>query len=71
MKDRIVLEFDTKFFKKEHVILAANDYIHLCWILVDGSDEKIYAVLIPKEEMDVEKLKDEFYNYVLSMVKDV
>ena len=69
--NRVIMEFDTKFFKKEHVLLAAQDYTHLCWILVDGSDEKIVVIMIPKDEkIDTEKLKDEFYNYVLSTIKN-
>jgi hypothetical protein len=69
--NRVIIEFDTKFFKKEHVLLAAQDYTHLCWMLVEGSDEKIVAIIIPKDDkIDKEKLKDEFYNYVLSTIKN-
>jgi uncharacterized protein YrzB (UPF0473 family) len=69
--NRVMMEFDSKFFKKEYVLLAAQDYTHLCWTLVDGSDEKIVVIMIPKDDkIDTEKLKDEFYNYVLSTIKN-
>jgi len=37
---------------------------------VDGSEESIAAILIPKEKMDKDVLRDEFYNYVLATVKN-
>ncbi|MEM5793013.1 MAG: hypothetical protein QXY45_01465 [Candidatus Aenigmatarchaeota archaeon] len=69
--EKVLVNFDTKFFKKEHVILAAQAYTEPCWVLVDGSDESITAILLPKEGgISPEKLKDEFYNYVLATVKN-
>jgi len=71
-KQRIEMNFDGKFFKKEHVLLAAQDYSNSFWMFVDGSDENILAVLIPKEDEKIDKklIKDEFYNYVLANVKN-
>ena len=68
--DKIIINFDTKFFKKEHVILAAQAYTDSCWVLVDGSEENVTVILIPKEKMDKDILRDEFYNYVLATVKN-
>ena len=70
---RIEINFDGKFFRKEHVMLAAQEYTTSFWVFVDGSDESILSVLIPKgnEKIDVKNIKDEFYNYVLSIVKNL
>ena len=68
---KIIINFDTKFFSKENVLLAAHEYTNLCWMLVDGSDKSISVIMIPKEKaFDSEKLKDEFYNYVLATTKN-
>jgi len=71
IENKVLVNFDTKFFRKEHIILAAQAYTDSCWILVDGSEESVAAILIPKEkEIGKERLKDEFYNYVLATVKN-
>ncbi|MBD3155370.1 MAG: hypothetical protein GF368_01815 [Candidatus Aenigmarchaeota archaeon] len=71
MNTKVVINFDTKLFKKEHIILAAQDYTEPCWVLVDGSEDSVSAILIPKDgEIEKEELKDEFYNYVLATVKN-
>ena len=68
--NKVMVNFDTKLFKKEHVMLAAQAYTDSCWVLVDGSEESITAILIPKEKIESQKLKDEFYNYVLATIKN-
>jgi hypothetical protein len=71
LTERTTVNFDTNFFQKEHVILAAQAYTDSCWILVDGSEKSVSAILIPKEKgIEKEKLKDEFYNYVLATIKN-
>ena len=70
-ENKILINFDIKLFKKEHILLAAQVYTEPCWVLIDGSNESISAILIPKEKgIDSETLKDEFYNYVLATVKN-
>ncbi|OGI15186.1 hypothetical protein A3K63_03600 [Candidatus Micrarchaeota archaeon RBG_16_49_10] len=69
---RIEIFFDGKFFRKEHVLIAAQEYTTSFWVLVDGSPEKIMAVLIPKEsDSDLKLVEDEFYNYVFSVTKNL
>jgi hypothetical protein len=68
---RIQVEFDSNFFRKEHVLLAAQEYTSSFWVLVDGSPDRTFAVLIPKEgDIDPKLVEDEFYNYVLSVTKN-
>ncbi len=70
-KNKVIVNFDTKLFQKEHILLAAQAYTESFWVLVDGSDESTSAILLPKKgKIDGEKLKDEFYNYVLATVKN-
>jgi hypothetical protein len=71
LEKKVIINFDTKLFRKEHILLAAQDYTESCWVLIDGSDESVSAILIPKEgDIGKEELKDEFYNYVLATVKN-
>jgi len=69
-ENKVTINFDSKLFKKEHVLLAAQAYTDSCWILIDGSEDSTVAILKPKEKIDKKLLKDEFYNYVLATVKN-
>ena len=68
---RIEMNFDGKFFRKEHVMLAAQEYTESFWVFVDGSDEKILSVLIPKknEKIDVKNIKDELFGEKIEIVR--
>jgi len=70
-KKKTVMNFDTKFFKREAIIETAREYTDLFWILVDGSDESIFVSLTPKEGDAPEFLEDEFRNYALAMMKNL
>ena len=70
-ENKVLVNFDRKLFRKEHVMLAAQAYTDACWVLIDGSEESVSAILIPKEKgISKETLKDEFYNYVLATTKN-
>lgn len=69
-ENRVVINFDTRFFTKEGIILAADDFRESFWVLVDGSEESIMVVLIPKEGEPPSIIEDEFYNYALATMKN-
>lgn len=69
---KVVMNFDSKLFRKEAIIEAASDYTESFWMLVEGSDDSIFVVLIPKEgSVEKKKIEDEFYNYVLASTKNI
>lgn len=68
--NRVVINFDTKFFSKEAILQTAHEYTESFWVLVDGSEDSTIVILIPKEGEAPDILEDEFYNYALATMKN-
>ena len=70
--NKIVIEFKNSLFDRRSIMLAAEEYTEFCWILIDGSDDSTVVIIRPKKKgTNIEKIKDEFYNYVLATMKGI
>lgn len=68
---KVMVYFDTKFYPSECVFKAARDFSESCWTSVDGNSENLQVMLKPKSEgTDLNNLGYDFYNYVLSIIKN-
>lgn len=68
---QVLINFDTKLYPSDCIFKAAQDFSDSCWTSVDGSPENLQVMLRPKsEEIDLDTLGYEFYNYVLSIIKN-
>lgn len=68
---QVLINFDTKLYPSDCIFKAAQDFSDSCWISVDGTPENLQVMLRPKSEDDeLDTLGDEFYNYVLSIIKN-
>lgn len=67
----VLINFDTKFYPFDCILRAAQDFSDSCWVSVDGSPESLQVMLRPKsDEIDLDTLGYEFYNYVLGIIKN-
>lgn len=67
----VLVNFDTKLYPSDCIFKAAQDFSDSCWTSVDGSQENLQVMLRPKsDEINLDTLGDEFYNYVLSIIKN-
>lgn len=65
-KNEVFVSFNEYFYKKEFVDQAVVDFKEACDI--EKTEEGL--LLRPKEEMDIDTLGYEFYNYVLGLMKN-
>ena len=68
---QVLVNFDMKFYPSGCILKATQDFSDSCWISVDYKDDNSQVVLRPKsEEISLCTLGYEFYNYVLSIIKN-
>lgn len=68
---QVLVNFDTKLYPSDCVFKAAQDFSDSCWTSVDGTQENLQVMLRPKsDEIDLDTLGYEFYNYVLGIIKN-
>lgn len=65
-KNEVLVSFNKKFYKQEFINQAVLDFKRICNI------EKVKGKIIlkPKEQIDINVLGYEFYNYVLDLMKN-
>ncbi len=64
--NQVKLFFNEKFYNKKFVELALKDYSEICYTKQEGNS----VILQPKENIDLNILGYEFYNYVLGLIKN-
>jgi len=71
-KKEVLVKFNTMFYPSECVSNGAKDFYDSCWISTDNdSNNNLLVTLIPKsKEVNLDTLGYEFYNYVLSIIKN-
>ncbi len=72
-KNKIVkMIVDTRFYGHGAVLSAAKEYTDVCWMFVDGDpDDKLLVTIKPKtDDIELETVGYEFYNYVLGLMQD-
>ncbi len=68
---KVVIKFDTVFYPSGCVFKAVQDFSDSCWTSADGTLENLQVVLKPKSKnTSLDTLGYEFYNYVLSIIKN-
>lgn len=68
---QVLINFNTNFYPTIYIFRAAQEFSNSCWTSVDGNPENLQVMLRPKsEEIDLDTLGYEFYNYVLSIIKN-
>ena len=65
-KNEVLVNFNEQFYKKEFIDKAILDFKKVC----DITRNKEGLLLSPKEEVDIGVIGYEFYNYVLSLIKN-
>lgn len=65
-KSNVLVNFNGQFYKKEFIDKAILDFKRVCDI--KKSEEGL--LLKPKGKQDIDELGYEFYNYVLSLMKN-
>lgn len=65
-KNEVTLSFNEKFYNKKSVDKALKDFSKIC----DVEQNKDLILLRPKEKIDINTIGYEFYNYVLSLIKN-
>lgn len=68
----VKLIVDTRFYGYGAVLNAAKAYTESCWVYVDGDiEDKLLVTLKPKtNEIKLETLGYEFYNFMLGLMQD-
>lgn len=66
-KNEVILRFNSKFYTKESINQALNDFYSVCTARKEGDA----IILAPKEGIDINMMGYEFYNYVLGLMKNV
>lgn len=72
-KNNVVkLIVDTRFYGCGAVLSAAKAYTDSCWVYVDGdTEDKLLVTLKPKtDEIKLETLGYEFYNFMLGLMQN-
>jgi hypothetical protein len=62
----VKLSFNKEFYSDKAIEQTISDFSEICDIKKEGN----VVVLIPKEELDLNELGHEFYNYVLGIMKN-
>lgn len=65
-KNKVLVNFNEQFYKREFVDKAILDFKEVC----DIKKSKEGLLLRPKEKLNIDILGYEFYNYVLSLMKN-
>jgi hypothetical protein len=65
-KNEVLIKFNEKFYKKEFIDQAIVDFKEVC----DIKKRENGLLLKPKEEVNIDELGYEFYNYVLGLMKN-
>ncbi len=65
-KNEVILSFNNKFYNKEVIDKAIEDFKQACDVRQEGE----LIILKPKEKTDLNILGYEFYNYVLGLIKN-
>lgn len=67
----VVLCFNTKVYSMGYILESARSFSDSCWVYVDGDPAgALYVTLTPKsEDMNLQRLGYEFYNYTLGLIK--
>jgi len=69
-KNQVTVIFDTKFYNSESVNLSIDDFKDCCFTKLKSGRDKITVLLSPKSnEIDIDTLGYEFYNYVLGKMR--
>ncbi|MAG50268.1 hypothetical protein CL621_01345 [archaeon] len=67
--NKIAFSLNEKFYKKEAIKESLKDFKEVCEGKIERDEQGNFKIiLIPKEE--TEKLKEEFCNYVLGLMKN-
>ncbi|MFH1511652.1 MAG: HxsD-like protein [Candidatus Woesearchaeota archaeon] len=68
----VKLYLDTRFYDNRYVMLAAKAFAESCWVYLDGDvNDKLQVCLKPKsDDIKLETVGYEFYNYVLGLIKN-
>lgn len=68
---QVLVNFDTRFYPSDCVLKAVQDFSDSCWTSTDSSSGNLQVMLRPKsEEINLDTLGYEFYNYVLGIIKN-
>lgn len=68
---QVLIKFDTRFYPSDCIFKAIQDFSDSCWTSVDSSSDNVVVTLSPKsEEINLDTLGYEFYNYVLGIIKN-
>ena len=65
-RNEVLLKFNELFYNWEFIGKAINDFCEIC----DIEKSENGLLLKPKKEEDVDEIGYEFYNYVLSLMKN-
>ena len=71
-KKEVSLTVDTRFYGRAAVLEASKDFTESCWVAVDGDiDDELFVTIKPKsDEIDLDSLGYEFYNYLLGVIQN-
>lgn len=65
-KNEVILSFNEQFYDKKFIDKAIEDFKGIC----DIKKDKDLIRLKPKEKIDIDTLGNEFFNYVLGLIKN-
>lgn len=71
-ENKVILNFRTEFYDIQSVMEATQAYSESCWTYLDGDASNVIQVVLSpkKKETDLKIMGYEFYNHVLSVMKD-
>jgi hypothetical protein len=68
---QVLINFDTRFYPNDCILKAMKDFSVSCWTSSNNNSDNVSVTLKPKsEEISLDTLGYEFYNYVLSVIKN-
>jgi len=69
-KEDVTLFFDTRIYKLDSIMEAANDFTESCWVNIDSDvKDKVLVKITPKtSKIELDNLGFEFFNYVLGLM---
>lgn len=71
-KEGLTIFFDTRFYPAAAILKASELFTKDFWLLVDGNkNEKMFVKIKPKKgKMESKEVGLEFYNFVLSVIRE-
>lgn len=67
----VFISFNTIFYPSSYLHQATSDFSDSCWTSIDQNGKELVVKLKPKsDEINLDTLGYEFYNYVLGIIKN-